>query len=163
VNGFAKWGSDSGQFYIEQSGVVADALQEALVQDYDGTIRIAPAIPPGWDFDGSVWVRGRTRVDVQVRDGIPETVVIEAGTASSIDVRNPWPGSAVRVTTRVDGHNNIARQSGGLLTLHAGKGVVYLLEAEGSAAPRFAPVSGTPANSAKTLGKVSIGLSPFAR
>ncbi len=42
------------EFYVEQSGVAADALQESLVQDYDGLIRIAPAIPPGWDFDGSV-------------------------------------------------------------------------------------------------------------
>jgi hypothetical protein len=37
------------EFYIEQVGIVADALQEALVHDYDGSIRIAPAIAPGSD------------------------------------------------------------------------------------------------------------------
>lgn len=34
-----------GEFYIEQVGVVAAALQEALVRYYDGLIRIAPAVP----------------------------------------------------------------------------------------------------------------------
>ena len=79
VNGFANWDRSYGEFYIEETGIVADALQEALVQDYDGVIRIAPAIPPGWDFDGSVFVRARTRVDVQVHDGAVTTVVLEPG------------------------------------------------------------------------------------
>jgi len=61
VNGFANWGGTAGEFYVEQGGVTATALQEALVQDYDGTIRIAPAIPSSWDFDGSVYVRGKLK------------------------------------------------------------------------------------------------------
>ena len=44
VNGMAKWEAADREFYVEQTGVVADALQEALVQDYDGVIRIAPAL-----------------------------------------------------------------------------------------------------------------------
>jgi hypothetical protein len=91
VNGMAKWEPSAREFYVEQAGVVADALQEALVQDYDGVIRIAPAIPPGWDFDGSVYVTGKTKVDVQVRDGKATTVVIESGTAQKLKIRNPWP------------------------------------------------------------------------
>ena len=46
VNGMAGFEPGSKEFYVEQTGIVADALQEALVQDYDGVIRIAPAIPP---------------------------------------------------------------------------------------------------------------------
>jgi hypothetical protein len=61
VNGMAKWEETGKEFYVEQAGVVADALQEALVQDFDGVIRVAPAIPPGWDFDGSVHVRERQK------------------------------------------------------------------------------------------------------
>jgi hypothetical protein len=41
INGFANWDKRYGEFYVEQVGVVADALQEALVQDYDGLIRLA--------------------------------------------------------------------------------------------------------------------------
>ncbi len=98
VNGLASWGGDSGEFYVEQSAVVAVALQEALVQDYDGTIRIAPAIPPGWDFDGTVFVRGKTQVTVETVQGIPIKVFLEAGKSEKVTVRNPWPGVPIEVT-----------------------------------------------------------------
>ena len=39
MNGMAKWEETGKEFYVEQTGVVADALQEALVQDYDGLIQ----------------------------------------------------------------------------------------------------------------------------
>ena len=79
--------SQDGEFYVEQTGIVAAALPEALVQDYDGTLRIAPAIPPGWNFDGSVFVRGETKVDVQVRNGAVTTVGFEVRRTQNITVR----------------------------------------------------------------------------
>ncbi|HEY9127678.1 MAG TPA: glycoside hydrolase, partial [Acidobacteriaceae bacterium] len=69
INGLASWGGTSGEFYVEQQGVVAAALDEALVQDYDGIIRVNPAMPKAWDVDGQIAVRGKTRVDVSVRGG----------------------------------------------------------------------------------------------
>ena len=42
VNGMAKWEASAREFYVEQTGVVADALQEALVQDYDGSSALHP-------------------------------------------------------------------------------------------------------------------------
>ena len=98
-NGFANWDREYGEFYIEETGIVADALQEALVQDYDGVIRIGPAIPSAWDFDGSVFVRGRTKVDVEARNGEVVLAVIEAGSTAPIRVRNPWPEQAVDVVS----------------------------------------------------------------
>ena len=103
ANGMARWTDAGVEFYVEQSGVVADALQEALVQDYDGTIRIAPALPPGWDFDGCVAVRGKTRVCVQTRNGAATTVAIEARTAQALKLRNPWPGQRVDVIVGATG------------------------------------------------------------
>jgi len=76
VNGMAKWEPTAKEFYVEQTGVIADALEEALVQDYDGVIRVAPAIPPGWDFAGSVSVRGNTKVFVETKDGAVLHLVI---------------------------------------------------------------------------------------
>jgi hypothetical protein len=89
LNGFARWGGDGKEFYVEQTAMVALALQESLVQDYDGLIRIAPAVPSEWDFDGSVSVRGNTKIWVQVRKGVPATVGIEVKTAQPISIRNP--------------------------------------------------------------------------
>ncbi len=159
VNGFANWGGDSGEFYIEQTGVVATALQEALVQGYDGTIRVAPAVPPGWDFDGSVWVRGRTKVDVQVRNGVATTVVIEAGSAQLLSVRNPWPRHTVRITTHSAKGDAVASQSGATLSVRTATGADYILEDAEAAPARFMAIQGKRTTEAKELGPVSIGIS----
>lgn len=148
------------EFYVEQSGVAADALQEALVQDYDGLIRIAPAIPTGWDFDGSVWVRGRTKVDVQVRDGVPATIVIESGIAQPLKIRNPWPGQPVDIVAGKSGARVVSGETGPVLTFHAAAATSYLVERHSAptANQRFESISGTPVTSAKRLGPVQLGL-----
>jgi alpha-L-fucosidase 2 len=165
VNGFANWDCRYGEFYVEETGIVADALQEALVQDYDGLIRIAPAIPPGWDFDGSVFVRGMTKVDVQVRNGVPTTVVIESGTAQLLRVRNPWPGQPTDVLVGKTGAKVVDDATGAVISFRAAAGTAYLIERNDFPVSnqRFAPVSGTPATSAKKLGPAELGLFRSAR
>lgn len=160
VNGFANWDRQYGQFYVEETGIVADALQEALVQDYDGLIRIAPAIPSGWAFDGSVFVRGKTKVDVQVRNGVPTTIVIESGTAQLLKVRNPWPGRPIDVLVGKTGTRVVDQVTGPVITFRGAADTNYLVERHSFpiANQRFAPVSGTPATSAKKLGPVQLGL-----
>ncbi len=159
VNGFANWGGSGGEFYIEQSGVVADALQEALVQDYDGTIRIAPAIPPGWDFDGSVWVRGRTRVDVQVRNGAPTLVMLESGTKQRLRMRNPWPEHEVVITSYgSNGKTKEKRAHGAEINLDVSSGEQYLLRSADTTPMPSQVISGESARSARALGAVSIGI-----
>jgi hypothetical protein len=160
VNGFANWDREYGEFYVEETGIVADGLQEALVQDYDGFIRIAPAIPAGWDFDGSVFVRGNTKVDVQVRNGVPTTVVIESGIAQLLRVRNPWPAQAIDVVVGNTGARVVENATGPVISFRGAAGANYLVERHDFpiANQRFAPVSGTPATSAKRLGPVQLGL-----
>jgi hypothetical protein len=160
INGMAKWEPTAKEFYVEQTGVVADALQEALVQDYDGVIQIAPAIPPGWDFEGSVYVRGDTKVDIQMRNGVVTAVVIEAGTTGPIRMRNPWPGKPVDVISGRNGVKLVSGATGRLIEFAGAAGTSYLIDRgdQPVARDRFASVSGIPANSAKKLGPVQIGL-----
>lgn len=159
-NGLANWSTQYGEFYIEQVGVVADALQEALVQDYDGLIRIAPAVPPGWTMDGSVFVRGKTKVDVQVHDGAIDTVVVEAGTTQTFRVRNPWPGQSVDIVSGSTGKKIVTAASGSVLRFHGIAGTKYLIERQDAptAGYDFAPIGGSAATTAKQLGRVQIGL-----
>jgi alpha-L-fucosidase 2 len=157
VNGFANWGGPAGEFYVEQEGIVALALAEALVQDYDGLIRIAPATPSPWDFEGSVWVRDHTRVDVQVHAGVPTTVAIEAGATSTLHIRNPWPGQPVAV---IDAHGKTVKQitsADSIFDLAVRKGEAYLLQPSNAKTKPFAPITGAPANQFKKLGNVQIG------
>jgi hypothetical protein len=157
VNGMSKWGSSGKEFYVEQAGVVADALQEALVQDYDGTVRIAPAIPPGWDFDGSVYVRGKTKIDVRTRNGCVTAVVVEAGTPQMLKIRNPWPNERVDVVSGDTG-KAVTSSTSPILEFATATGAVYLLERHEQSGANLEPVSGTPATSAKRFGRVQIGL-----
>lgn len=152
--------SPDAEFYVEQSGVAADALQEALVQDYDGLIRIVPAVPSGWDFDGSVFVRGKTRVDVQVRNGAPITAVIESGVAQQIKLRNPWPGQPVDVVAGQGSAKIVSASRAEIIGFRAAAGLNYLVErhdAPTTALP-FAAITGTAATTAKKLGPVQLGL-----
>jgi hypothetical protein len=157
INGFANWGGPAGEFYVEQEGVVALALAEALVQDYDGLIRIAPAVPAEWNFDGSVWVRNRTRVDVQVRAGVPTTVAIQAGATETLRIRNPWPAQRVEV---IDASGKTAMSSeDSTLRVSVRKGESYLL-ARGDIAntpQTFSRITGQPALHYRKLGSVQIG------
>jgi hypothetical protein len=155
INGFANWGGPAGEFYVEQEGIVALALAEALVQDYDGLIRIAPATPSQWDFEGSVWVRDRTRVDVQVRAGVPTTVAIEAGATSTLRIRNPWPGQPVEVMDARE--KTVLKSAGSSLELPVRKGEAYLLVRSKQGEVAFAPITGTPALQLKRLGGVQLG------
>ncbi|MFP5230837.1 MAG: glycosyl hydrolase family 95 catalytic domain-containing protein [Acidobacteriota bacterium] len=159
ANGMARWATTGQEFYIEQAGVVADALQEALVQEENDVIRIAPAIPPGWDFDGSVYVQGKTRVDVQTRQGVVTAVIIEAGATQPLKIRNPWPGQPVEVFSA--GSSHASGGAGPIIEIHAIAGRSYRMTSKINGTSKFPfAVGGTRANAAKRLGPVQIGLFP---
>jgi alpha-L-fucosidase 2 len=168
INGFAKWGGDGKEFYVEQSAMVALALQEALVQDYDGIIRIAPAVPSGWDFDGSVAVREGARVFVQTRGGIPITVGVAVKNDQALKIRNPWPGSAVAIRNAATGSVVAKPSTDSVLSFRAVAGTTYQLTRSAgqpidASKTVFKPVEGTPAVAARKLGGVQIGLERLAR
>ena len=165
INGFAHLGATDkdGEFYVEQTGVVAAALPESLVQDYDGTLRIAPAIPPGWSFDGSVFVRGGTKVDVQVRNGEVTTIGLELRRTQKITVRRPWPGTNFQAVEAKSHHVVATLEDRGpesALTFLALAGHSYLIERVDQPTLSFAAIDGQPATSYRKLGGVQIGLPP---
>jgi hypothetical protein len=162
ISGLASFGSTYPEQYAEQGGVVATALQDALVQDYDGVLRVAQAWPSDWDADATIYIQHRGKVDVQVRNGTPTTVVIEAGSAGALTVRNPWPGQAVQVVTGDAGPSRIVvgATTSDTFDVPTQAGHAYLVEPAGSptTSQPFAAVTGTPATSYKQLDGVSIGL-----
>jgi hypothetical protein len=152
--------TDSPEFYVEQIGVVADALQSGLVQDYDGLVRIIPAWPKDWDADGSVVVRHGSWIHLQVRKGKIITLGVEAVKAGEIKMRNPWPNHVVVMVADDGTKTSVTQGSNGVLTfkLQAGRSYRLWPDEEGGSNLQYAPVSGTPANSPKALGTRTIGL-----
>jgi alpha-L-fucosidase 2 len=164
INGLANWGGSTGEFYVEQQGVVAAALNEALVQDYDGVIRVNPAFPKDWDVDGQVFVQGKTKVDVSLAKGVVQRVTIEAGSTGPVKLRNPWAAGVV-VTVTAEGRAAV-KLTGPTLELSAKAGRLYLFIPAGQAdrsggateASVKKSITGTPATTARKLGPVQIGI-----
>ena len=166
-NGFTVHGKNddpaaSHNMYSSWNGVVAGALQDALVQSYDGTVRVAAGWPANWDVDGSVQVAGGHRVSTQVHDGVPNIVGIQAGSNDTLRIANPWPGQAVQV---VDGNCECGKPivgptRAGTLTLHVQDGRSYVLErvTHPVGSLRFQRVTGTPATAVKHLGQRTLGV-----
>ena len=160
-SGMASWlGGSSTEPFIEEPGVVTTALDEALATDYDGTLRIAPAWPSGWDASGTIAIQDDTQVDVQIEGGVTTTVGIVAGATHSMTIRNPWSGQSVQVVNSTTGATAVAATTAGTFTLNAVGGDSYLVEptANPTTALTFSQVTGTAATAAKHLGNQSIGL-----
>jgi hypothetical protein len=158
-------GTTGDEPYIEQSSTVATAMDEALATDYDGTLRIAPAWPSGWNAAGTVYIQGGSKVDVQVQGGVITTAAIQAGTTETMTVRNPWSGQQAEVVNGSTGAVVVAATTSATLSVPVTAGSSYLIEQPSSPTTSltFAQVTGTQATAAKHLGgKVQIGLDPAA-
>ena len=148
------------EFYVEQAGVLTDALQSALVQDYDGLVRMAPAWPKDWSADATVYIQHGGKVDVQIRNGELITAGIEAGAAGKMRVRNPWPGQTVTVIDATSLAVIPQEVSGSEIGFSAQAGRHYLLKLGAAAETNlpFEEVAGVPASAPKSLGSRTIGI-----
>ncbi len=162
ISGMADIGNSVGssESYIEQSAGIAAGVDEALVQDYDGLLRIAPAWPSGWDVSGTVSIQSNSKVDVQIEGGTIATVAIQAGATQTMQVRNPWPGKAVEVVNGSSLASVVASTTAATLSVPVTSGQTYLVEQPSAltTALPFAQVTGTVATTDKHLGGVKIGL-----
>ncbi|MGW4730200.1 glycosyl hydrolase family 95 catalytic domain-containing protein [Streptomyces shenzhenensis] len=163
-NGFSHYegAAPEGQtsFYNEWQWIVSTSLQEALVQDYDGLLRVPAAWPAGWDVDGALRIEGGHRVSVQVLQGTPALVGIEAARDDTLRMRNPWKGQQVRVIDGMTGTELAAPTSAPEISLRLTKGSSIVVERTSAPLSSFtyASVSGTAATAAKHLGSRTIGL-----
>ena len=144
-------GGGSPPFY-EQIGTTTAAVQEALVQDYDGLLRIAPAWPTTWNGSGTVYIHGG-RVHVEVTNGTVNTVAIEASTSGAIRTRSPWSGQQVDVVDGQSGAVVVAATTTSTVTIPAQAGHSYLVQRTNApvSGMTYQPISGTAATAAFTL------------
>jgi hypothetical protein len=161
ISGLAAWNPGTlDEPYVEHDSNVAATVGEALATDYDGTLRFAPALPPGWDAAGTVAIQGGSKVDVQVQGGTLATAAIQAGSTTTLTVRNPWPGQQAEVVDGSTGATVVAATTAATLRVPVTAGSTYLVEQPSAptASLPFAQLTGTAARSYRQLGNVSIGL-----
>ena len=161
ASGLGNWSGGSDNLpYDELNGDVANATQEALVQDYDGLLRIAPAWPTNWDVSGTVYIQGNSKVDVQIQSGQLTTAVIEAGSNGNIVTRNPWGTQSVTVVDGSSGATVVAATTASQFTISVQSGHAYLIElvASPTTSLPFATVTMNPAVTTRSLGSRTIGV-----
>jgi hypothetical protein len=148
------------EFYVEQAGNVANALQIALADDYSGIVRIAQAWPANWDADGTVFLRHRNKANLRIRSGRIVQLELEAGSSGTVRIRNPWPGQAVRIARASAPHEVLSTSADTILKVETTAGVLYEIErATGSeVSNKVEPIPALPASTPKKLGSRTIGL-----
>lgn len=89
-------------FDFETVPIIATAVNESLLQSYDGIIRILPAVEPGQDISFSLYAEGGFKVNVELHSGYVITVEArgEGGKCliklpdflpdANIYIKNPW-------------------------------------------------------------------------
>ncbi len=162
ASGLGNWSNGSDNLpYDELNGDVANAVQEALVQDYDGLLRIAPAWPSAsWDVSGTEYIHGNSRVHVQIETGKLVTVVVEAGSTGDILLRNPWGTQSVRVVDGNNGATVVPATAAAQLTIPAQSGGAYVVEPVSlpNGSLQQTQVAGTANAAPRSLGPVTIGV-----
>jgi hypothetical protein len=145
--------------YVEELGIVALAVNEAVAQDYDGLLRIAPALPKGWDAEGTLFIQGGSKVDFEISGGEVVAFFVEAGSTTTLTVRNPHPGSASSVVDGDTGATILAATAASSLSFPTQAGHWYaIVDVSAGGVLPDVHVTGTPATAAKTFGPARIGL-----
>ena len=79
-------------------GLVA-AINEMLLQSFDGRIRLFPAVPDDWDVRfAQLRAGGGFLVSAERHGGKVEYCIIESECGQTCCVANPWPDQDVVVT-----------------------------------------------------------------
>lgn len=82
-------------FTLESNMMLAEALQEMLLQCHDGVIRIFPAVPGEWlsdcAFDGLL-AYGNIKVSARAENGRTVRVTLHARRDAAVRILNPFTG-----------------------------------------------------------------------
>jgi len=76
---------------MEPMSVLSCAMNEALLQSYDGVLRIAPAATSDTSARFTLHAVGGFVVSSEIKDGIPGFIAIESRLGRRCVVQNPWP------------------------------------------------------------------------
>ena len=75
---------------MESMSVLACALNESLLQSYDGALRVAPASSARGHARFTLHAVGGFIVSAEIKDGVPAWVVVESTRGGACHLVNPW-------------------------------------------------------------------------
>ena len=158
-NGFTN--NTNGVF--EYHGVNLSAMNESMLQSYNGKIRVFPAVPTDPSFVGrfTLAAKGGFLVSSEVEGGTIKYVGIKSSAGGNAVLENPWGTAALDIRNLGDG-SVVATSSAAEVTFPTSAGGVYVAEptAKPLSSYAYAVISGTPNQVVKYLSAdTSLGLS----
>ena len=92
-------------FDNETMPIVSCAINEMLIQSYDGTIRVCPAVPAHWNVRFDLAAAGGFRISAEQKGGKVLFVSLESRLGGRCRILHPWPaeGQPVCLGTTPDG------------------------------------------------------------
>ena len=117
-------------FTLETNMYAADAVQEMLMQCYDGTIRVFPAIPADWkemgcEFEGFLSFGG-VKVSSEIKDEKVSFVRLNPKKDTVASIYNPFCTDTVKVSSS-EGEYTVTAAPGEAFNLTMKQGVEYTL------------------------------------
>jgi len=110
---------------FESMSVLSCAINEMLVQSYDGIIRIAPAYK--WDCEFSLHAAGGFVVSSEVKGGLAKWVAIKSLLGNRCQVENPWGTEEVYIFE----NDSVMKSNGSrIISFDTVEGKVYILSTE---------------------------------
>jgi alpha-L-fucosidase 2 len=107
---------------FEALGVFSTTMNEALLQSYDGVIRIAPAATEKQNARFTLHATGGFIISAEIRNGSPRWVSIRSRLGNRCRIANPWPTAHVYINSKYHSQINdkileLAAQANDLITL----------------------------------------------
>ena len=78
-------------FDNEAMPIASCAINEMLIQSYDGTLRICPAVPSNWNVRFDLAAAGGFQVSAEQKDGKLIFVALESRLGRPCRIQHPWP------------------------------------------------------------------------
>lgn len=120
-------------FGLEPGAILQTTVNEMLLQSYDGTIRVAPAVPDGWNATFILHGEGGFRVACAVENGRAQRVEITSKRGETCRLVPDWDGDPGEWdVTSVDGRTENTRIDGEALVFDTEPGATYRVSRRGA-------------------------------
>ena len=113
---------------LETLSILAEAVNEMLLQSWDQTIRVFPATPADWPAAFTLRATGGFIVSSEKeRGGSAKYVLVTSELGNECRLANPWPGKAILLEQVAPERVEMkpAEDSGGTIVFPTGRGCVY--------------------------------------
>jgi alpha-L-fucosidase 2 len=145
---------------LETLSILAEAVNEMLLQSWDQTIRVFPATPAEWPAAFTLRATGGFMVSSERERGGPaKYVLITSELGNECRLANPWPGQAVSLKQVAPARFDMkpVPDSSGAIVFATAKGGVYRICPANGARVEYSHFSGQSNQQPKHFGEAVLG------